>query len=727
MKQIPLLTDFTGGEVSEKIGARIDIQLYARSCSLLENMFPMQQGGVTRRPGLVYVGLPKGTAVPGDRAARLIPFVISETVAFIIELTNLKMRIWKDNAVIESGGSPIEITTTWATADLFDIQFCQTYGAMYFVHRGSAPKVLTWEGGTSFTFASVSFTGNSRDQEVTLTSGSTVVTTDATSLLIAGCAITGSGIPASSYIVAITGPTTFTINANATATGTVTATITLIPFQRTGYYPGVITLWKGRMVYGSSTMEPQRIWTSIPFEYGTIKGYDVVSYTTTELSDPYTTMTGTITNGSATITGISDTSGMTVGHYVTGTGIPSNTTILSKTSSSITMSNNAIENGTSFLYWKWADPTYPEYSDNPYTKDVIGDGNSMIFEIASDRCDKIQWIAAGADLIIGTTSGEWVVKAESTGSSVSTFLQTRYGSAPVQATRVNDAILFVQGNRRSVREYLYYDTHAAYQSIDLTVWADHIFGPGVIGYDFIRNPVPAVMFVRSDGVLAVLTYDKTMNVQAWARWETDGEIESVAVIPDEDRDIAYFVVNRDGTRYIEYLEEPFKDDMTDLVLLDSATITESAGVTISGLSRFGSGATVSYTADGEYIGTLTVSAGGTVTIPTASQGKRVVVGLPYTALIKTNRVNVQGIYGTSQMQPKKVAAVSLRVYKSGVFKVGYVNTDSVMDTAVLSEDPFTGDVRVGFQGTWDNDGFVIIKSAEPRPLTILSIAPEVLT
>jgi len=62
-----------------------------------------------------------------------------------------------------------------------------------------------------------------------------------------------------------------------------------------------------------------------------------------------------------------------------------------------------------------------------------------------------------------------------------------------------------------------------------------------------------------------------------------------------------------------------------------------------------------------------------------------------------------------------------------VFKVGYVNTDSVMDTAVLSEDPFTGDVRVGFQGTWDNDGFVIIKSAEPRPLTILSIAPEVLT
>jgi len=63
------------------------------------------------------------------------------------------------------------------------------------------------------------------------------------------------------------------------------------------------------------------------------------------------TVTGTTTSGSATISSVNDTSNIKVGQYITGTGIPFNTTVLSKTSNSITISTTATANGTVTLTW----------------------------------------------------------------------------------------------------------------------------------------------------------------------------------------------------------------------------------------------------------------------------------------------------------------------------------------------------------------------------------------
>lgn len=53
------------------------------------------------------------------------------------------------------------------------------------------------------------------------------------------------------------------------------------------------------------------------------------------------TFTGILTSGSPTITSASSTSGIILGQNIFGTGIPANTTILSATSNSVTMSANA--------------------------------------------------------------------------------------------------------------------------------------------------------------------------------------------------------------------------------------------------------------------------------------------------------------------------------------------------------------------------------------------------
>lgn len=58
------------------------------------------------------------------------------------------------------------------------------------------------------------------------------------------------------------------------------------------------------------------------------------------------TFTGNTSSGSATISSVSSTDGLAIGHVVTGSGIPANTTIIAFTSNTITLSANATATGT---------------------------------------------------------------------------------------------------------------------------------------------------------------------------------------------------------------------------------------------------------------------------------------------------------------------------------------------------------------------------------------------
>lgn len=58
------------------------------------------------------------------------------------------------------------------------------------------------------------------------------------------------------------------------------------------------------------------------------------------------TFTGTTTSGSANLTAVSSTTGLAAGQVITGAGIPANTTILSISGSTVTMSANATASGS---------------------------------------------------------------------------------------------------------------------------------------------------------------------------------------------------------------------------------------------------------------------------------------------------------------------------------------------------------------------------------------------
>jgi len=145
--QRALITDFTAGELSPKFSGRFDTELYGKGNQVVENWVPFTQGGVRTRPGIEYLGVTEDGA-----KARFIPFVVNESNAFSLELTNNLIRIWKDGVLV---GAPTEVVTTYTTAQLFQIQYQKVRNVLYLVHYSHPIATLTWDGGTAFTLANL--------------------------------------------------------------------------------------------------------------------------------------------------------------------------------------------------------------------------------------------------------------------------------------------------------------------------------------------------------------------------------------------------------------------------------------------------------------------------------------------------------------------------------------------------------------------------------------------
>lgn len=150
---------FNAGELSPKVYARTDLEKWQAGCKTLLNFVPLPQGGVQRRPGWGYI---TGAKV-NNAAVRLIPFIFSNTQAYVLEFTNLVMRVFMNGAVVLSGGVPYELVTPFVAADLPDLQFCQSYDTLIITHQNYRPKKITRTAHDAWTVASITFTAEPGD------------------------------------------------------------------------------------------------------------------------------------------------------------------------------------------------------------------------------------------------------------------------------------------------------------------------------------------------------------------------------------------------------------------------------------------------------------------------------------------------------------------------------------------------------------------------------------
>lgn len=139
-----LQPSFNNGEISPLLYDRVDYQKFVSSVKSGKNMFVHAQGGMSNRAGTLMLAQAK------DAVVRLIPFEFSNTETYMIECGNKYCRFHTTNGlVVNTDGTPYEITSPFTTADLENIRFCQSGDVMYLAWGGK-PQTLTRYGHTNW-------------------------------------------------------------------------------------------------------------------------------------------------------------------------------------------------------------------------------------------------------------------------------------------------------------------------------------------------------------------------------------------------------------------------------------------------------------------------------------------------------------------------------------------------------------------------------------------------
>ena len=665
------LTNFTGGELSPRLDGRNDLQKYATGCKTLENMIIFPHGSAARRSGTQFVAEVKDST----KETRLIPFEFSTTQTYILEFGNQYIRFFKDNGQILSSGSPYEISSPYLEAELFDIKFAQSADVMYICHPNHPAKKLSRTGHTSWSLTSVDFTdGPYMDENISSTTISTSAHTVGTGRTLTASSTTG-------------------INDN---TGFQTTDVGRLIRFRDGY---------GKITARTST-----------------------TVVTIEILEDM---------GSS-----SSSANWSLGAFSETTGHPSCVTFFEQR----LVFAATLSQPQTIFFSKSGD--YENMDEN--RGGTIADDDAIIYTIASNQVNAIRFMTATRTLIIGTAGGEFAVSGGGTDIAITPTnilikKQSNNGAANVDALAVGNATLFLQRARRKLRELAYNFDVDGYVAPDLTILAEHISEGGFKQLSYQQEPNQIIWCARNDGQLVGLTYQREQQVVAWHRHIFGGAFgsgnavcESVATIPTDDSEYQTYVIikrtiNGATKRYVEFIHQYDFDetDDTSFNFLDSQlSYSGSAVTTIGGLSHL-EGQTVSVLANGATHPNVTVSSGQ---ITLARSSTKVKVGLPYTSLLQTMRIDAGAQNGTSQSKTKRIYEITARLYESIGIEVGpdlnnmeripFRSSANAMNSGISV---FTGDKEIEFRGNYETDGFIFVRQTQPLPLTILSLYPRLIT
>ena len=831
----PRYTNWTAGELSDRLDGRTDLTRYFNGAKTLENFLVYPAGGAARRPGTKFIHEVKVSA----NAARLIPFEFNTTTAntYVLEFGNNYFRVYQDGGIVTetgktisgatkanpvvitatshgfsngdhviigsvggmtelngvtgivankttntfeltdvdgtninstafttytSGGTAskiVEVTTTYTTAQLPEIKFTQSADVMYLTHSSHPVRKISRTSNTDWTITDVTFingpyldenattttlTPSARTGSITLTaSADTFVSTDV-----------GRLVKIYNGYVKITSFTSAT-SVDATVQTDELGVAEILP----SYASNTISFVEGDpSATGSSHndfirdsdkqfvvegfTEGMTITASGASNGANNRDYEIVKVTSDEITlVPVDDVVNESASNTITLVGkLNATDEFSLGAFSETTGFPRACAFYEQ---------RLVFAGTTSqpqaLFFSVA-------GDFENMTESDSDSSAMNYTIGSNQVNRILYLASARSMVVGTTGGEFVVRASGTDepitpTNIQIKQQATYGSADVQPVQAGSYTLFVQRAKRKLRELGYvYDTDA-YQAVDLTILADHVSENGLVELAYQQEPFSLVWAATGDGRLIGMTYRREEQVVAWHQHKLGGSftsggttynhgfVENLAVIPGElNQDNLYMVVKRtiNGAtrRYVEILSAiDFGTDIQDAIFVDSSlTYSGSSTSSLSGLDHL-EGQTVSVLEEGAAHPDKTVSSGS---ISTDRATTKAQVGLGYTSTLKTVRLEAGSASGTAQGKIKKIHSVIIRFFRTVGCSVGTSidNTDTIpfrdssdpTDTAVPL---FTGDKTIEAQPSWDTEGSIVVKQTQPLPMTIVGIYPRV--
>lgn len=363
------------------------------------------------------------------------------------------------------------------------------------------------------------------------------------------------------------------------------------------------------------------------------------------------------------------------------------------------------------------------------------DDDGITATLNGGQMNGIKAIIAFGEMLLLTAGGEFKVSGGGkaiTGSNVLSQPQEYRGVSDVNPVTIGSRIIYVQHQGNIIRDLAYSYDVDKYTGDDLNLLASHLFeGHKIISMTYQQIPNSIVWCVRDDGLLLGLTYIKEQDIYAWHQHTTaGGKFVSVCNIGGATEDKLYAVIERGGQYYVEIMESRDKStNVEDQFFVDSGITYEGEPTDeISGLEHL-EGYTVAILADGNVLPQQTVENGKVLL---GNKYKKVHVGLPIDAEIKTLPIDFTAQDGTYLSRKKRIATVTLLLKDSrgGLFGMKENELDEFKwRSNEAYGEPIglqTGKFKVTIKSaTYDETQQITIKQPDPLPMTVLSLIPEI--
>lgn len=562
---------FTSGELSPKLEGRIDLKDYFKGCRSLQNMVVLEQGGAAKRQGTGYIATAKVPAEP----VCLRSFESSSADAYILEFGEQYIRFYKNGGQVGTTVSgvftPYELVSPYDADDVFELKTAQQADTMYITHPDYEPRKMIRYGDTNWTIGAVSFDPPPFMDENTSTTTLTPSAASGTITLTASTATFDADHVGSSWKISGMDTKSRSVDAENQFTDYVTiddGEDIIYTIDGSGW---TATVTLQRSFDGGSTWLDYLNYTSnVSTSFTEVR--DEVLYRIGVKTGNFTSGTISVSVSKSSQFGYVEVSSVVSDTVVSGTVIQT----LPSTSATTDWAEGAWSDyrgyPTCVTFWEgrlvfggtyyqpqtiWAS----QVDDYENFETGTGDDDSYNYTLVSNSVNTIRWMVAQSYLFVGTIAAEFKVgssDAPTTPSNVNVQLQTTNGVADIPALIVEHLILFIQKGRTKLKTLSYDYQIDKFRTKDLSARADHLFEEYVGQMAYASRPIPTLYIIRDDGYMITSTFIPEHGVVAFAKQVTDGDFESVAVIPGGDRDEVWVVVQRNingsDTRYIEQFQ-----------------------------------------------------------------------------------------------------------------------------------------------------------------------------
>jgi len=670
---------FSSGEVSPSLYGRVDLAKYRVGAALARNFFVDYRGGMSNRPGTLYVG----TAIDSTQAVRLIPFEFSVEQTYVLEFGNYTLRFIQDGGYIEvSPGVPYQIETQYPSSALALLKYTQSADVMTLTHPEYLSINLIRLGDTSWVIEGISF-GADIGFPMSVTISLNTVSTSSEIAGVAYCVTAISETGSESNPSDVVSDQTLNI---ASALGSITVSWASLTGAR--YYnvykalptaetdvPIGATFGYMATAYGTQSVDNNITpdFTTTPPQHRDPFGSARIDYVTvTAGGSGYVQATTTINVADGSGTGARLTpvvvGGAIVAVIVENEGLGYTAPTITAVGAGAGATFTGTLTATTGIYpsvccyfqqRKVFAATYNQPATLWMTKPgqfenmdrslpTVG-SDALELTLSSTQVNRIKaLVPMPGGLVVLTSGGAWQISGGQPGealtaTSATATPQAYNGCSDVPPLVVNYDILYVQSRGSIVRSLSYNFYANIYTGTDLTVISNHLFQPHVITeWAWAEEPFKLVYAVRSDGVLLTMALLKEQEVYGWTWNDTQGFYESVCTVQEGEQNAVYVVVRRliNGTwrrmieRFANRLFPNAATNLTDIRNVEDAWFVD-CGLAYplvypdAGISVTISGTTATITADaavfsGGDVGKVLRVSGGIVDVTAYTNSTRIV-------------------------------------------------------------------------------------------------------